>query len=257
MHLGIIPPLDSLYKNSSALILPNTFGLNSRQISPRPSSPFLALKSGAGPGRLSRLVVPFIVNMTPRWFEKVEPKAKSCCSEILYNQAGLRHKRCPSGAWNTIRNWSQELIDEAGDIIKAGDVAAELPGGRAKNCQGRRWALYTTWRPLKPVKRDPMAYVDYWTADEQDGISFWRNSPGVHVTFELDVLLTKANPKHKWYWISDQTPDEILLMKITDTESEKNGSDVAGGVHHCSFHLPGTEDEEVRESIETKFITFR
>ncbi|RKL23068.1 hypothetical protein BFJ68_g1274 [Fusarium oxysporum] len=177
-------------------------------------------------------------------------------SEILYNQAGLRHKRCPSGAWNTIRNWSQELIDEAGDIIKAGDVAAELPGGRAENCQGRRWALYTTWRPLKPVKRDPMVYVDYWTADEQDGVSFWRNSPGVHGTFELDVLLTKANPKHKWYWISDQTPDEVLLMKITDTESEKNGSDVAGGVHHCSFHLPGTEDEEVRESIETKLITF-
>ncbi|KAG7414295.1 hypothetical protein LZL87_011883 [Fusarium oxysporum] len=162
----------------------------------------------------------------------------------------------PSGAWNTLRNWSQELIDEAGDIIKAGDEASEQPGGRAKNYQGRRWALYTTWRPLKPVKRDPMAYVDYWTADEGDGVSFWRNPPGVHGTFESDVLLTKANPMHKWYWISDQTPDEVLLMKIMDTESEKDGSDVAGGVHHCSFHLPGTEYEEVRESIETKFIAF-
>ncbi|KAH7163770.1 hypothetical protein DER46DRAFT_605018 [Fusarium sp. MPI-SDFR-AT-0072] len=162
----------------------------------------------------------------------------------------------PSGAWNTLRNWSQELIDEAGDIIKAGDEASELPGGRAKNYQGRRWALYTTWRPLKPVKRDPMAYVDYWTSDEGDGVSFWRNPPGVHGTFESDVLLTRANPMHKWYWISDQTPDEVLLMKIMDTESEKDGSDVAGGVHHCSFHLPGTEYEEVRESIETKFIAF-
>ncbi|KAI1033024.1 hypothetical protein LB504_006223 [Fusarium proliferatum] len=162
----------------------------------------------------------------------------------------------PAGAWNTLRNWSQELIDEAGDIIKAGDEAAKLPGGRAKNYQGRRWALYTTWRPLKPVKRDPMAYVDYWTADEEDGVSFWRNPPGVHGTFESDVLLTKANPKHKWYWISDQTPDEVLLMKIMDTESEKYGSKIAGGVHHCSFHLPGTEKEEVRESIETKFIAF-
>ncbi|EWG50067.1 hypothetical protein FVEG_09398 [Fusarium verticillioides 7600] len=162
----------------------------------------------------------------------------------------------PSGAWNTLLNWSQELIDEADDIIKAGDEAAELPGGRAKNYQGRRWALYTTWRPLKPVKRDPMAFVDYWTADEEDGVSFWRNPPGVHGTFESDVLLTRANPKHKWYWISDQTPDEVLLMKIMDTESEKDGSDIAGGVHYCSFHLPVSEKEEVRESIETKFIAF-
>ncbi|KAF4500402.1 GA4 desaturase [Fusarium agapanthi] len=162
----------------------------------------------------------------------------------------------PSGAWNTLRNWSQELVDEAADITKAGDEAAELPGGRANNYQGRRWALYITWCPLKPVKRDPMAYVDYWTADEEDSVSFWRNPPGMHGTFESDVLLTKANTKHKWYWISDQTPDEVLLMKIMDTESEKDGSDIARGVHHCSFHLPGTDKEEVRESIETKFIAF-
>ncbi|CAG1989500.1 unnamed protein product [Fusarium graminearum] len=94
------------------------------------------------------------------------------------------------------------------------------------------------------------------SADEEDGVSFWHNPPGVHGTFESDVLLIKANPKHKWYWISDQTPDEVLLMKIMDNESEKDGSDIAGGVHHCLFHLPGTEKEEVRESIETKFIAF-
>ncbi|KAI8648837.1 hypothetical protein LRP88_15040 [Fusarium phalaenopsidis] len=161
-----------------------------------------------------------------------------------------------AGARNTLRNWSQALIDEAQDIIHAEDEAAKLPGGVEKNYQGRRWALYTTWRPLKPVKRDPMAYVDYRTADEGDGVSFWRNPPGVNGAFKSDVILTQANPNHKWYWLSDQRPDEVLFMKITDTESEKAGSGIAGGVHHCSFYLPGTDMEEIRESIETKFIAF-
>ncbi|KAM0197924.1 hypothetical protein ACHAPI_004656 [Fusarium lateritium] len=161
-----------------------------------------------------------------------------------------------SGAWNTLRNWSVELIDEAQDINKAAEEAANLPGGVKENYKGRRWALYTTWRPLKPVKRDPMAYIDYRTADEGDGVSFWRNPPGVYGTFKSDVLLTTANSKHKWYWISDQLPSEVLFMKIMDTESDKDGSSVAGGVHHCSFHVSGTENEEVRESVETKFIAF-
>jgi hypothetical protein len=51
-------------------------------------------------------------------------------------------------------------------------------------------------------------------------------------------------------------PEEVLLMKIMNTEREEDGSDIAGGVHHCSSHLAGTQDEEVRESIETKFIAF-
>ncbi|KAI1877564.1 hypothetical protein JX265_003572 [Neoarthrinium moseri] len=160
------------------------------------------------------------------------------------------------GARNTLRNWSHDLRTEAQDIIEAEDETESLPGGITKNYQGRRWALYTTWRPLKPVRRDPMGYVDYFSSTENDGVSFWRSPPGINGPFRSDVVLTKANPQHRWYWLSDQTPDEVLFMKIFDTESEKELSSVAGGVHHFSFHIPGTEQEEVRESLETKFIAF-
>ncbi|KAG6040944.1 hypothetical protein E4U41_006535 [Claviceps citrina] len=160
----------------------------------------------------------------------------------------------PVGARNTLRNWSQEIVDEAQDIIRAEDEAATQSGDAHSGYSGRRWALYTTWRPMKPVKRDPMAFVDYRTADEEDGVSFWREPPGIYGPFKSDVVLTKANPKHKWHWISDQQPDEVLFMKIMDTESEKPGSSIAGGVHHCSFHLDGTENEDIRESLETKFL---
>ncbi|KAF5618366.1 GA4 desaturase [Fusarium sp. NRRL 52700] len=47
----------------------------------------------------------------------------------------------PSGSWNTLQNWILELMDEAKDIIKASDEADKLPGGRAKNYRGGRWAI--------------------------------------------------------------------------------------------------------------------
>ncbi|KAF4950623.1 hypothetical protein FSARC_13128 [Fusarium sarcochroum] len=160
------------------------------------------------------------------------------------------------GVRNILRNWSQELVEEAKDIIEAEDEAAKLPGGVEKNYKGRRWAFYNTWRPLKPVQRDPLACVDFFTSREDQSSIFWRRIPGINGPFTADAPLTPANPNHKWYWLSDQQPDDLLVMKIFDSAHDRDPDKVAGGIHHCSFHIDGTEGNEVRESLETKFMAF-
>ncbi|KIL86304.1 ga4 desaturase [Fusarium avenaceum] len=162
----------------------------------------------------------------------------------------------PDGVRSILRNWSHELADEAKDIIDAEDEAISLPGGIEENYKGRRWGLYNTWRPLKPVRRDPLACVDFVSSKNDKSAILLRKIPGIHGPCTVDALFTPANPKHEWYWMSDQQPDDILFMKIFDSAHERDPKTIAGGVHHCSFHHPGTEDEEVRESLETKFMAF-
>ena len=72
----------------------------------------------------------------------------------------------------------------------------------------------------------------------------------------------KPNPQHKWYYCSDMTPDEALLLKIHDSAAQHvrysgNEADwVAGGVPHTSLQIPGTEILEPRESIELRCLVF-
>lgn len=161
-----------------------------------------------------------------------------------------------TGVRNIFRNWSPVLAAEVKGIIEAEDDAAKLPGGIAKNYEGQRWEFYNTWRPLKPVKRDPLACVDYASGKDARSVVFWREIPGINGPFPVDAPLTLASPKFDWYWLGDQQPSEVLVMKVFNSKNERNPDDVAGGVHDSSFHLPGTDGEEVRESIETKFFAF-
>jgi hypothetical protein len=41
-----------------------------------------------------------------------------------------------------LRNWRQDIADEAKDIIAAEDEASALPGGIWENYKGRRWAIF-------------------------------------------------------------------------------------------------------------------
>ena len=160
------------------------------------------------------------------------------------------------GARATLRNWRQDIADEAKDIIAAEDEAAGLPGGLWENYKGRRWGIFGTWRPLLPIKRDPLGFVDFETVDKQDLVSYFMRPPGIHGPYETDIKLSKASAKHKWYWCKDQQPDELTILKFWDSESEKPGSKVAGGIPHTSFHLEGTDDLPPRESLEVRVVAF-
>jgi hypothetical protein len=162
------------------------------------------------------------------------------------------------GARATLRNWRQDIADEGKDIIAAEEDALKLPGGLWENYKGRRWGIFGTWRPLQPIERDPLGFVDFQSVDKKDLVSYFMRPPGIHGPYETDIKLAKASPegKHRWYWCRDQRPDELTILKFFDSESEKPGSKIAGGIPHCSFHLEGTDDLPPRESLEVRVIAF-
>lgn len=61
----------------------------------------------------------------------------------------------PAGAGKVLRNLRHDITQAVGDIIEAEDGMKE-----GDDYEGRRYALYSIWRPLKTVKRDPIAVCD-------------------------------------------------------------------------------------------------
>lgn len=61
----------------------------------------------------------------------------------------------------------------------------------------------------------------------------------------------------KWYWMPEQTPEDVLIIKFADTLSEVNGK-VAGGCPHGAVELDDVDgvSEDPRESIEARVLAF-
>ena len=166
----------------------------------------------------------------------------------------------PSGARTHLRKYHERTTDFAAEIIKVEDelLAAGVPRSEIKDhYDGPRWAMFSVWRPLKPVKRDPLALSDCRTFPKDDYVDFNVLFP-TNVRGEKEeshqeqVYLAYGSEKHEWHWISNQQPDEVLIIQLFDSEAEKNGLGVAGGVMHSSVQIEGTENEEARESIEVR-----
>jgi hypothetical protein len=165
----------------------------------------------------------------------------------------------PAGARTHLRKYHPRTTELASIVIEtedkllaAGVSVADLPG----MYDGPRWAMFSVWRPIKPVKRDPLALSDCRTFPKEDYVDFAVLFPtGVDdgsVSHRESVFLAYGSEKHEWHWISNQEPEEVLIIQLFDSEAEKNGLGVAGGVMHSSVELEGTEDEEARESIEVR-----
>lgn len=60
----------------------------------------------------------------------------------------------------------------------------------------------------------------------------------------------------KWYYVSDQEPDEVLLIKFFDSASLGDERDQAGGPYNGSPGIGDAGVGEARESIEVRVVAF-
>ncbi|KAF1963708.1 hypothetical protein CC80DRAFT_557569 [Byssothecium circinans] len=83
--------------------------------------------------------------------------------------------------------------------------------------RNRRVQFIHVWRPLRgPVMDFPLALCDYRSIDvEKDLVAVDNVYP--HVVSETYSVL--HNPKHTWYYLSNQMPHETLLFKGFDTDN--------------------------------------
>ncbi|KAI1449074.1 GA4 desaturase [Annulohypoxylon stygium] len=166
----------------------------------------------------------------------------------------------PNGARTHIREFHPDLAKASTDIIQHEDLL--LQDGKSlresyKDCGGPRWALYSIWRPLKTVERDPLAVIGQGSFGKEEcvpvDIYFPSLGRGTNERHICESLVLRYSDKHKWHWIDKQTPEEVLILRFFDSDAE--GEFVAGGgSFHSSVELPGTENEASRESLEIRCL---
>ncbi|OAG09721.1 uncharacterized protein CC84DRAFT_1235569 [Paraphaeosphaeria sporulosa] len=143
--------------------------------------------------------------------------------------------------------------------IKA--AAQEALDAEDANKDAKRYAAYSVWRPLKPVKRDPLAVAD-WRTTEKDTLQPIEYRATSNVVDKGEYMLEQytqtpeaKNTGQKWYCMTKQTPEDVLILKFADTASEKDPK-ISQYCAHCSPMLPNVDNEEPRMSVEARVIAF-
>lgn len=65
------------------------------------------------------------------------------------------------------------------------------------------------------VKDYPLAFVDPSTVDRADLMALDQ----INNTYLGEVFLLCHRDRHRWYWLSDQTAEELMLFSSFDTKS--------------------------------------
>ncbi len=117
-----------------------------------------------------------------------------------------------------------------------------------------RFQIIKIWRPIKTVYRDPFAVIDATTVLEDElvplsVIQFDHENKSFSVRAPLEG---RKDGGHKWYYMSHQTPKDVLLFKIFDSKTDGR----ARRVPHSSFQDKAYENMDPRASIEVRAFVF-
>ncbi|KAH9861208.1 hypothetical protein IAQ61_010945 [Plenodomus lingam] len=116
-----------------------------------------------------------------------------------------------------------------------------------------RFALLGLWRPLKQVRRDPLAVCDAATVPDADYQVRLREFKRTGVKSGNYVLSHgEEGERHEWWYLSGMREDEMVVFKGFDTWQDLPG----WRCPHTAFRLEGSEGEEPRESIEARVVCF-
>ena len=169
----------------------------------------------------------------------------------------------PNGARTHLRKYHPTMTETSKPIIEAEEQlladGKSLREDYASSGLGPRWALFSIWRPLKRVRRDPLALGDARTFLESDYVPVIVKTPNLGVredsggTHDAESYLARWSNGQKWYFISEQEPEEVMVIGLFDSNRDKE-TVAAGGTLHSSVDLEGTEDEEPRQSIELRCL---
>lgn len=126
--------------------------------------------------------------------------------------------------------------------------------------------LCSVWKPLRGPLRDwPLAVCDARSVSEDELVVADQVYPK-HVTENVQV---HHGPSQRWYYLSNQQPEELLLFRQTDSKPEqlRGGGKSAkltcfpvlsqSGCPHSSFCNPLSNANELpRESIEARALVY-
>jgi len=176
---------------------------------------------------------------------------------------------------HTIRRRSPGTVDQKGNrqpglrthvdqSARAGASRVDFHmGDEAERLSKGRVQVINFWRPIRgPVQDAPLAVADFWSLNpDQDLIP----TALIYPNRDGETLGVRYSPDHRWFWLSDQQPNEVLLIKCYDSkawdrENNKLGKNgIASLTPHTAFIDPrfeGKSGVKLRHSIEVRTLVF-
>ena len=131
----------------------------------------------------------------------------------------------------------------------ANRVREHLPEEAEQLLRGRVQVI-NLWRPIRgPLRDTPLAMLDGQTVKEGDLVA----SDLIYPNRRGETYSVKYNSDHRWFYFPEMTPDEAILLKCYDSETD--GRTRFGP--HTAFVDPTTPaDAPPRESIELRTLVF-
>ncbi|KAH8810709.1 hypothetical protein F5884DRAFT_749116 [Xylogone sp. PMI_703] len=178
----------------------------------------------------------------------------------------------------------QVHVDQTPQAAEA-RVRRHLPADEAEELLKGRFAIINVWRPIQhPASDFPLAVIDWRSTKPEDFIKvdllYPKRSPnddgddrgkeklpdeqklnsaeGYEAKGETYAVAPSEG--HKFYYMKDMTPEEVMLLKCYDSfgEGEVNGKKgLAARTPHTAFIDPNTSpDAPGRQSIEVRCLVF-
>jgi hypothetical protein len=118
----------------------------------------------------------------------------------------------------------------------------------------RRFAAYNIWRVLTPPPQDvPLTVCDARTTRPED-VTVGEaviDAPNVE-NMRFEASLYHASPAHDWFYFSDMRPDEALVFKAFDSDTDR-----VQGCPHSAFDDPNCPvDVAPRASAEIRAYAY-
>ncbi|KID83612.1 hypothetical protein MGU_09091 [Metarhizium guizhouense ARSEF 977] len=146
-------------------------------------------------------------------------------------------------------------IDVTPDATKS--IVQELYGEAADQIMQSRYQIITVWRPLRvPVKDWPLALCDASTVESKDLVP----SDVIYPNYLAENRLVHYNDNQRWYWLSDQAENEVLVFKAVDSDPKQCNRNFGKlkrvkACPHGAFPLPDQgEAQSLRESIDVRLL---
>jgi hypothetical protein len=115
-----------------------------------------------------------------------------------------------------------------------------------------RYVYLGAWRPLRTLRRDPLAVCDATTVPDTDYQLRLREFRSGVKSGNYVMSHAKTEQQHQWYYMPEMEPDEIVVFKGYDTDQRRPG----WRCPHTAFKLPNSDQEPSRESIEARIVCF-
>jgi hypothetical protein len=178
----------------------------------------------------------------------------------------------------------QVHVDQTPEAAAA-RVRRHLPADEAESLLKGRYSIINVWRPIEnPASDFPLAVIDWRSTVPEDFIKVdlmyprrtpeeddddrgkekipdektWFSTEGYDAKGE--TFAVAPSDKHKFYYVKDMTPEEVMLLKCFDSAGEGESLGKAGlavRTPHTAFVDPQTPGNAPgRQSIEVRCLVF-